>query len=94
MISDREKCFQQKLNQQIFNAILNWALNILNFDCQKWLLHGQERLEIKLLMKKSEFFTLNVFRDRHHAARAIWLGFFLVHIISIIYALQYVQNLR
>ena len=54
----------------------------------------QERLEIKLLMKKKiKIFHFKRFY-RYHAARAIWLGFFLVHIISIIYALQYVQNLR
>ena len=77
MISDREKCFQQKLNQQIFNAILNWALNILNFDCQKWLLHRQERLEIKLLMKKSRIFHFKRFYLYHTAIERYGWGFLL-----------------
>ena len=39
----------------------NWTLYISNFDCQKWLLNRQERLEIKILLKKSECFTLTAF---------------------------------
>ena len=32
-----------------------------NLDCQKWLLNQQGRLEIKILVNKSEFFTLTDF---------------------------------
>ena len=35
-----------------------WPLYILNFNCQKWLLNRQERLELIILVTKSEFFTL------------------------------------
>ena len=43
IISDRKNCFQQKLNQQIFNAIIG-LFYILNFDCQKWIYNRDRRL--------------------------------------------------
>ena len=60
----------------------NWTLYISNFDCQKWLLNRQERLEIKILLKKSECFTLTVYSLLRRAK----LMFFLVHILSMICA--------
>ena len=85
--SDRKKCFQQKLNQQIFNAIIRLSTySILILIVKSGYLIDKNDLD----EKKSEFFTLTaLILNTQNKLDEV---FFLVRNLSVIYALQCVKN--